>query len=62
MNNILERISKYELKKQKKLKKYAIVTEDGKIIEKYMWRQTAMSELPRLEKIYLQKLKVIKLY
>ncbi len=33
--------------------KYKIITEKGEVIEKYMRKFTAFSDLPRLRKIYV---------
>ena len=39
-------------------KSYKIVTNDGKIVEFYITKATAILEIKKLEKFYLQDLKI----
>jgi len=39
--------------------KYALVTDKGKIIEKFRLQNTAQNELPNYQKKYQEKLKIV---
>ena len=59
--SIFTQIRAREQRKALMLSNYAIIDEKGNIIEKYRLRWTANQELPKLQKDYFQKLKIIEL-
>ncbi len=60
-HNIFAQIRNREQRKTLMLPNYAIIDKKGNIIEKYRLKWTANQELPKLQKDYFQKLKIIEL-
>ena len=58
---IFAKIRARERRIKEKLDQYAIIDENGKVIEKYRIRQTAENEIKRFRKDYFEELKIVEL-
>jgi len=61
MKSIRRRIYEWNEKQKNKPSHYAIVNENGKIIEKYRLSLTARTELIQKKKTSIEKLKIIRI-
>ena len=60
-HSIFAKIRARERRIKEKLDQYAIIDENGKVIEKYRIRQTAENEIKRFRKDYFEELKIVEL-